>query len=257
MRPTSFPSAAIEQFLLHHKVAALPDLKRALGTSTDLTVFRKLKELHYLSSYTHRGSFYTLPAIARFDAQGLWSLQDVWFSRHGTLLATAEAFVRQSPRGYFADELATALHTEVQDPLRILVQRRLLHRSELRGLYLYTGPESAIRRRQILARRAAELVPGLADPSILQCSPEELQAAIVLFYGLLDEQQRRLYAGLESLRLGHGGDSRLAALLGLDVHTVARGRHQLLEQHALSDRVPQTGAGRKPPEKKRRNPKGD
>jgi hypothetical protein len=35
------------------------------------------------------------------------------------------------------------------------------------------------------------------------------------------------------------------------VHTVARGRHQLLEQHALSGRVRQPGAGRKPTEKKR------
>lgn len=251
MRPIAFPAATLEQFLLHHKIAALPDLKRALGTSTELTVFRKLKQLHYLSSYTHRGSFYTLPRIARFDAQGLWSFQNVWFSRHGTLLATAEAFVLQSPRGYFAEELAAALHAEVQDPLRILVQRRLLHRSELGGLYLYTSPDSAIRRQQILARSSAELVPGLADPSILQCSPEELRAAIVLFYGLLDEQQRRLYAGLESLRLGRRGDSRLADLLGLDVHTVARGRHQLLEQHVLSGRVRRPGAGRKPTEKKR------
>lgn len=251
MRPIAFPTATLEQFLLRHQVATLPDLKRALGTSTELTVFRKLKQLHYLSSYTHRGSFYTIPGIARFDAQGLWSFRDICFSRHGTLLATAEVFVRQSPRGYFADELAATLHTEVQDPLRILVQRRLLHRSELDGLYLYTGPEPSVRRQQILARKAAQLVPGLADPSILQCSPEELQAAIVLFHSLLDEQQRRLYAGLESLRLGRGGDSRLAALLGLDVHTVARGRHQLLEQQALPGRVRQPGAGRKPTEKKR------
>ncbi len=251
MRSISFPTATLEQFLLGHKIAALPDLKRALGPSSELTVFRKLKQLHYLSSYTHRGSFYTLPGIARFDAQGLWSFQDVWFSCHGTLLATAEAFVGQSPRGYFADELAAALHTEVQDPLRILVQRQLLHRSELGGLYLYTSPKPAIRRQQILARNAAELVPGLADPSILQCSPEELQAAIVLFHSLLDEKQRRLYAGLESLRLGRGGDSRLAALLGLDVHTVARGRQQLLEQQVLSGRVRKPGAGRKPTEKKR------
>lgn len=251
MRLITFPAAALEEFLLRHKIAALPDLKHALGASSALTVFRKLKQLHYLSSYTHRGSFYTLPGIAGFDAQGLWSFQDVWFSRHGTLLATAEAFVRQSPRGYFADELAVALHTEVQDPLRILVQRQLLHRSEFAGLYLYHCPEPALRRQQILARKASELVPGLADPSILQCSAEELQAAIVLFHSFLDEQQRRLYAGLESLRLGRGGDARLAALLGLDVHTVARGRRQLLQQEALSGRVRQPGAGRKPTEKKR------
>src|SRR6266478_9230315 len=128
MRPTTFDFSVLRQHLRRQKIASLPELKQVLGTATSLTVFRKLKQLHYLSSYTHRGSFYTLPGIARFDAQGLWSFQDVWFSCHGTLLATAEAFVGQSPRGYFAEELAAALHTEVQDPLRILVQRHLLHR---------------------------------------------------------------------------------------------------------------------------------
>jgi len=29
---------------------------------------------------------------------------------------------------------------------------------------------------------------------------------MVLFYSLLDEKQRRLYAALESLEWGHGGD---------------------------------------------------
>jgi len=31
-------------------------------------------------------------------------------------------------------------------------------------------------------------------------------------YSLLDEQQRRLYAGLESLEWGHGGDQRMRLL---------------------------------------------
>jgi len=47
----------------------------------------------------------------------------VWFSRLGTLLATAEAFVNRSPRGYFADELAPALHVEVHDALHQLAQQ--------------------------------------------------------------------------------------------------------------------------------------
>jgi hypothetical protein len=33
-------------------------------------------------------------------------------------------------------------------------------------------------------------------------------------YGLLDEQQRRLFAGLESIRLDHGGDTRLGGTVG-------------------------------------------
>jgi hypothetical protein len=34
--------------------------------------------------------------IADFDDRGLWSHQDVWFSRYGTLLAAVEIFVNQS-----------------------------------------------------------------------------------------------------------------------------------------------------------------
>lgn len=87
--------------------------------------------------------------------------------------------------------------------------------------------------------------------SALQIAPDELGAALLLFYSLLDEQQRRLYAGLESLRLGHGGDAQLAAFLGLDPHTVARGRQQLLDHDVATGRVRRSGGGRPPVEKKR------
>ena len=59
--------------------------------------------------------------------------------------------------------------------------------------------------------------------------PEELRAAIVLFASLLDERQRRLFAGLESLKCGWGGARRIAQLLGIDPSTVATGRRQLVE----------------------------
>ena len=57
MRPTAFSSSVLRQHLRRNKIADLPELKRVLGTDTDLTVFRKLKELDYLASYTHRGAF--------------------------------------------------------------------------------------------------------------------------------------------------------------------------------------------------------
>ena len=82
--------------------------------------------------------------------------------------------------------------------------------------------------------------------------PEELRAAIVLFFSLLDEKQRRLYAGLEALKTGRGGDARIAELLGLDLGTVARGRRELLEQDVEVDRIRNAGGGRRAGEKKRR-----
>ena len=252
MRPLSYRSDALRALLLRNQIATFDEMKQALGNPVDVTVFRKLKPLDYLSSYSHRGRFYTLREIARFDDQGLWSQADVWFSRSGTLLATAEVFVNRSPRGFFADELARALHVEVQDALHQLTQQRRVTRDAVSGLYLYTATDRDIQRGQLLTRRTVEAaVPTVPDASVLAVSEDELKASILLFYSLLDEQQRRLYAGLESLKLGRGGDHQLAGFLALDPHTVARGRQQLLAQDVEVGRARRTGGGRKPVEKKR------
>lgn len=252
MRPTSLDPSVLRLHLRRCKIADLSELKHVLGTDTDVTVFRKLRQLDYLASYTHRGRFYTLAEIARFNDQGLWSHEAVRFSRYGTLLATAEAFVNRSPSGYYADELADELHAEVQEPLRHLVQQQRLSRIEVDGQFLYTAIDSAERRKQTLARRSAQAVPLAVDAAALQVSADELKAAILLFYALLDEQQRRLFAGLESIRVGHGGDTLLGDFLGLDAHTVARGRQQPLEQNVVSGRTRRVGGGRTATEKKRR-----
>src|ERR1035437_10028446 len=96
MRPLSYRSDALRALLLRNQIATLDDMKHALGTPVDVTVFRKLKPLDYLTSYSHRGRYYTLREIARFDDHGLWPQADVWFSRFGTLLSTAEVFVNRS-----------------------------------------------------------------------------------------------------------------------------------------------------------------
>ena len=251
MRPLTYDPDVLRRYLRRHTIATLPELKQALGTAVDVTVFRKLKTLDYISSYSHRGSYYTLRAITQFGADGLWSHAGAWFSRYGTLLTTAETFVTQAATGYLAEELARVLHVDVHEPLRALTTQGRLRRSDLEGVALYTARDLTQHRRQLLARRAAHAVPIAVDADGLQIAPTDLGAALLLFYSLLDEQQRRLYAGLESLRVGHGGDLRLADFLGLDAHTVARGRQQLLEQDVTIGRVRRSGAGRHPLEKKR------
>src|SRR5437868_10387657 len=194
MRPLSFRPDDLRALLLRNKIATLEELKQALGTPVDVAMFRKLKPLDYLTSYSHRGRYYPLREVARFDDHGLWSKGDVWFSRFGTLLATAEAFVNRSPRGYFADELAPALHVEVQDALHQLTQQGRVARQIVSGRYLYTARDATAQRRQLLARRTVEFLLTVVDASVLGVSPEEVKAAILLSYSLLDEQQRRSYA---------------------------------------------------------------
>lgn len=239
MNTVHFSSEPLRALLQTQKVATMPQLKAALGTSVDVTVFRKLSALPYQTSYSHRGAYYTLNSIARYDAQGLWSHQNIYFSRHGTLMETDLALVTSAPAGYFADELEALVHVPVKDSLRQLAHQGRLERQEVMGRYLYCATDRARRQEQLAARQSQE-------------SPDdELQAAIVLFFSSLDEQQRRLYAGLESLERGHGGDRRMAQLLGLDVETVARGRRELLSGQVLRQRVRRSGGGRPQAEKKR------
>lgn len=247
MRPTLYSADSLRRFLLKNRIASLAQLKLLLGTDADITVFRKLKELSYRASYSHRGSFYTLDEIASFDQQGLWSCDSVWFSRHGTLVATAEVFVTQSSAGYFVAELEEILHIPVKEPLLLLAGQGRIWRQIVDGLYLYSASDPGTRRRQLQARNA--LLESVAATST-EAPSGELQAAIVLFASILDERQRRLFCGLQSLQLGT--DRQIADILHVDPHTVAKGRRQLLSHDVEADRVRAVGGGRKPVEKKRR-----
>jgi hypothetical protein len=71
----------------------------------------------------------------------------------------------------------------------------------------------------------------------------------------LDEQQRRWFAALESRKIGQGGDTRIALILGLHVDTIRRGREELDDGLAdrPTDRIRKPGAGRPPVKKKIRS----
>jgi hypothetical protein len=71
----------------------------------------------------------------------------------------------------------------------------------------------------------------------------------------LDEQQRRWFAALESRKIGHGGDTGVALILGLHVDTIRRGREELDDGLAdrPTDRIRNPGAGRPPVQKKTRS----
>lgn len=247
----SFDASGLRSFLTKRKMATLEELKRSLGTSATMTVFRKLKTLRYHTSYSHRGKYYTLADLPRFDEQGLWCCRGVWFSRDGNLLATARRFVEEADAGLCASELEAMLGVVVKEPLLELVLRKQLDREKLGREYIYFSREPGRHREQELRRESqeAEWEVGASLPQVVWS--EERKAAIILFFSLLDERQRRLYAGLEAHRLGHGGDRKIADFLGLDVHTVARGRRELFGGQVERGRIRQAGGGRKPAEKKR------
>ena len=99
------------------------------------------------------------------------------------------------------------------------------------------------RRRESLGAYGISCVPVPLDSV-------EFREGLLTFLETLDEKQRRLYAGLEALKRGRGGDRHVATLLGIHPHTVARGRQELLTRDVVVERTRRVGAGRKRLEKK-------
>lgn len=70
-----------------------------------------------------------------------------------------------------------------------------------------------------------------------------------LYYSRLSERERRQYAALESMKLGHGGITYISIVLGVDRKTIIQGRKDL--NRALNDpsivkgRQRKEGGGRK------------
>ena len=109
------------------------------------------------------------------------------------------------------------------------------------GNFVYLSEEAGERRRQELMRQEGEDRRQVGATLESEFLPDELRAAIILFFSLLDEKQRRLYAGLEAAKLGHGGDRKMAELLDLAPQTVAKGRRQLLTGSVRRGRVRKAG----------------
>lgn len=76
--------------------------------------------------------------------------------------------------------------------------------------------------------------------------------AINRVMALLDERQRRLFAGLLARTQGHGGIVAIAHITGLSRTTIRRGIAELRQGNAAGERIRERGGGRKPLEKNSR-----
>jgi arginine repressor len=234
----------IESLILSEKIVTFNEIKECLNVSR-MTIIRRLRELSYLSSYSHKGKYYTLPSVAKFSEEGLWRYNSVHFSKFDTLINTCYYLVNSSESGYSVKELNDKLHVNVKLSLIELCKRNDLYREKCKSEYVYFNKHFPRRKQQLLIRNSQnDTVVFNLDKLTGHVITDELKAAIILFYSILNEKQRRLYAGLESLKIGHGGDTLISKLLNIDPETVSKGRKELISGGFEKDRVRKQGAGR-------------
>jgi hypothetical protein len=235
----------IRELISKKKIVTLDEIKTYLQTDVTMTIMRKLKELSYLSSYSHRGKYYTLATIPRFSDMGLWTYQSVHFSKYNTLVNTCLQLISYSVSGYSVKELDRVLEVSVRLSTLNLFNAGKLFRAPFGDELVYFSVHDQ-RRKQQMALREAQYSNKVFSIGTLSTDiiTEELKAAIVLFYSTLNEKQRRLYAGVESIKIGHGGDKLIGELLQINPETVSKGRQELAKGDFQQQGIRKPGAGR-------------
>lgn len=172
----------LRRLLRQRRVVELRDLCDVVGTQSRMTVFRRLREEGYRTSYTHRGRYYTLVGIPDFDNWGLWFHGQVGFSRAGTLKETVVVQVEQSSDGRTHTELSHLLRVRVHNTLLDLVRQGRVGREPYRGSFLYVSADprhaaQQVERRQEVAATLAEALRVATEEEVVEILVEALRAA--------------------------------------------------------------------------------
>src|SRR5216684_7245145 len=93
---------------------------------------------------------------------------------------------------------------------------------------------------------------GILVFSFQKTYPPAIEQLLRQYYQSLSEKDRRRFAAVEAIKLGHGGIRSIANVLGCDPHTVKDGMRELkqLPDDPAGRRVRKPGGGRKKPEVK-------
>ncbi len=133
------------------KIATVDEIAAFLGASLP-TARRRLKAWGAYRSYNHNGRFYVLPAVARFDDNGLWQYRGKGFSEHGNLCKTVVQLVIRSEGGLGAAELGVLLGMAPHAFLSQLRGHPALRRQKHEGRFVYFSAQEPGHGRQVKAR---------------------------------------------------------------------------------------------------------
>lgn len=132
------------------------------------TARRRLKQWGAYTSYNHNGRYYTLPQIAKFDANGLWRYRGVFFSKHGNLKQTLVHLVTHSAQGLSGAELGELLGLQPRSFLSHFRRHPALYREELLGRWIWFSADPKIGKTQKHARLACAVIKAPRMPSDME-----------------------------------------------------------------------------------------
>jgi len=148
------------------------------------TARRRLKAWGALTSYNRNGRYYTLPQIAKFDDNGLWRYQGIFFSKHGNLKQTLIHLITHSQQGLSGAELGDLLGLQPRSFLSHFRDHAALSRENLMGRWIWFSADPEKGKKQKQAQLAHAVAKGPRMPSDME--------AVMILVDLITHPNSRL-----------------------------------------------------------------
>lgn len=129
------------------KVFTLEHLVSYLECSVP-TARLRLKNWKTYTSYNQNGRYYSLQTVPRFDENGLWQYEGVFFSKSGNLKKTLIYLVQKSPSGLTGKEIGNLVGLPPRSFLHHFRDVAGIHREKIEGLYIHFSDDPDRYKRQ-------------------------------------------------------------------------------------------------------------
>ncbi len=179
---------SVIKFLEDIKVFTLDNLVSYLTCSLP-TARLKLKQWRTYTSYNQNGRYYALPAVPRFDENGLWYYEKISFSKYGNLRNTIVHLIKTSSSGLTGNELGNLVRLRPRSFLHHFRNVAGIHREKSEGVYVYFSDDAERYKEQLQNRSRGFISAGklLSDADAVV-----ILTALIKHHGIFGEDIMQL-----------------------------------------------------------------
>lgn len=177
MKYTPITQAELKELFKINIAMDMDYLLRKTGSSR-ITIFRRLKEIGYQTSYDHNGKYFALPEFLNFDKSGLFEHKGIHFFKHGGLQELIIQEINSSEKGYNTEELSSKIKTRVGNQLRLFTKKGMIVRKKYSEVYIYFSIDETYQQKQI-SNMETELKIS-STPEDINVSNEKITIKILL-----------------------------------------------------------------------------
>jgi len=150
---------SVFKFLEDIKVFTLDHLVSYLNCSLP-TARLKLKQWGTHTSYNQNSRYYAMPAVPRFDEDGLWHYEKISFSKYGNLRNTIVYLINTSSSGLTGSEIGNLARLRPRSFLHHFRRVAGIHREKREGVYVYFSDDAERYKEQIQNRSRGFISAG-------------------------------------------------------------------------------------------------